>query len=260
MPEKTNISQENAEQAAERKPECPADASSVQKAGEGASGGSMNPKLKKLVDCGKAVLDYIDEEVPESPEKADRPKTALGKKWDAFNAFLDSLEPPAKDADPGSGEISAGDEPCGKKCFLRKSLGAAWTAVFLVSILAFLFAATMLATYRSMDYIKTHKGTFYPAREIVNYLTSEHAALEAAADRISGKEESISGNIFDAKTMELLKPEKIYSDEYGVYLVTSDTWYGGEHGIFIARDTENMREDLNWGLIAGRVFTYAIFE
>lgn len=260
MPEEKNTPEKNAEQAAERKPQLSADASSVQTTDEAASSGGMNPKLKKLVGYGKAVLDYIDEELPEPPEKADKPKTGLGKKWDEFNSFLDSLEPPAKDAEPGVNETSVEDKTCGKKCFLRKSLVIAWTAVFLASILGFLFAATLLSTYCSMDYIREHKGTFYPDKEIVKHLAAEHASLEAAADRVSGKEDSISDSIFDAKTMELLKPEKIYSDEYGVYIMTSDTWYGGEHGIFIARDTANMREDLNWGIIAGRVFTYAIFE
>ena len=262
MPEEKNTTQENAEQAAEQKPELSADASSVQTTGGDASSGGMKPKLKKLVGYGKAVLDYIDEELPEPPEKASKPKTGLGKKWDEFNAFLDSLEPPAKDAasDVNSDEGSAEAKPCGRKCFLRKSLVIAWTTVFLASILGFLFAETMLATYHSMDYVKEHKGTFYPDREIMKHLAAEHESLEAAADRISGEKDDIAVTAFDAKTVELLNPEKIYSDEYGVYIMTSDTWYGGEHGIFIAKDAANMREDLIWGIIAGRVFTYAIFD
>ena len=111
-----------------------------------------------------------------------------------------------------------------------------------------------------MDYVKTHTGTFYPDREIMNYLFAEHGYLEAVADRISGKQDNIPADLFDARSLEVIKPVRIYSDEYGVYLMTRDSWYGGEHGIFIAKDAENMREDFNWGVIAGRVFTYAIVD
>ena len=51
-----------------------------------------------------------------------------------------------------------------------------------------------------------------------------------------------------------------YTDEYGVYLVTSRDRYSGEHGIFIPYDAEKMPPRVSWGLIKGRVFTYAIFE
>ena len=42
--------------------------------------------------------------------------------------------------------------------------------------------------------------------------------------------------------------------------MTSKGWYNGEHGIFIAKDEENMPPDLNWGLIEGRIYTYAIYD
>ena len=41
--------------------------------------------------------------------------------------------------------------------------------------------------------------------------------------------------------------------------MTSKDWYNGEHGIFIAKDEENMPE-INWGLIEGRIYTYAIYD
>ena len=53
---------------------------------------------------------------------------------------------------------------------------------------------------------------------------------------------------------------RIYSDEYGIYLTTSKGWYNGEHGIFIAKDEEKMPPDINWGLIEGRIYTYAIYD
>ena len=39
--------------------------------------------------------------------------------------------------------------------------------------------------------------------------------------------------------------------------MTSKNWYVGENGIFIARDKHNMPDDMSWGLIEGRVYTYA---
>ena len=42
--------------------------------------------------------------------------------------------------------------------------------------------------------------------------------------------------------------------------MTAKSLYTGENGIFIARDKDNMPDDLSWGLIEGRVFTYAFFE
>ena len=42
--------------------------------------------------------------------------------------------------------------------------------------------------------------------------------------------------------------------------MTGKDWYNGEHGIFIVRDENNMPPDLNWGLIEGRIYTYAIYD
>ena len=257
MPEEQNISRENAERADEQSSADFVKDASTTASDSGASSRCPKTKLKKLWGYGKAVLDYIDEEVPEPPEKADRPKSSLRKKWDAFNAFLDSLALPAENS---VASVSAEEKTCGRRCFLNKTGVFCWASVFFASILVFLFAATMLATYTSMDYIKTHTGTFYPDREIMKYLNEEHISLEAAADRVPERADNISADLFDAKSLEVIKPIRIYSDKYGVYLVTRDSWYSGEHGIFIARDAENMREDFNWGLIAGRVFTYAIVD
>ena len=53
----------------------------------------------------------------------------------------------------------------------------------------------------------------------------------------------------------------IYEDPHGCETAPIiQTYRTGENGIFIARDKDNMPDDLSWGLIEGRVFTYAFFE
>jgi hypothetical protein len=256
MPEEKNISMDNTDRTDERKSAGAEQAASAE-SDDGVSSSSSKVGLKKLLGYGKAVLDYIDEEVPEPPEKADKPKSKLRKQWASFNSFLDSLEPPAEDGAP---DPAAGEKTGERKGFLKMTGIICWTSVFFASILAFLLAATVLATYKSMDYVKTHAGTFYPDKAVMNYLSAEHEHLEAVADRISGKQDNLSADLFDARSLEMIKPVRIYSDEYGVYLMTRDSWYGGEHGIFIAKDAGNMREDFNWGVIAGRVFAYSITD
>ena len=75
-----------------------------------------------------------------------------------------------------------------------------------------------------------------------------------------GRDDSIPFDRFDAKLIETVKPLRIYSDEYGICFMTCKDWYNGEHGIFIAKDGENMQPDINWGLIDGRIYTYAIYD
>ena len=91
----------------------------------------------------------------------------------------------------------------------------------------------------------------------------EHEALEAVAcgmTTMAGKNDDIPLEQFGEKCVELLHPVKAYSDEYGVYLMTSKDWYSGEHGIFIARDNNNLPPKLSWGLIKGRIYAYTFFH
>ena len=130
-------------------------------------------------------------------------------------------------------------------------------------VVFFLFVLTIWGTIWALDYSETHRVKFFPPDEVVAYLTSEHEKLEAAAFRMTpliGRDDSIPFDRFDAKLIETVKPLRIYSDEYGIYFMTCKDWYNGEHGIFIAKDGENMPPDINWGLIEGRIYTYAIYD
>jgi len=225
-------------------------------------GGVPQSKPKTAWAKLKAFLAYLDEEVPAPPEK-DVPDSKLKQRWTEFNAFLDSLEDPPEPEQQKTTEETVCDffRRCGDGNERAKMLKAGgdfcWNAVFIAVLLVFLFAVTMLGTIWTLDYVREHRVSFYPARDMVEYLAAAHESLEAAADAVpAGKE--ISSDQFEAELIEKLKPVKIYGDEYGVYLTTSDGWYAGEHGIFIARDAEKMPPKLSWGLIRGRVFTYAL--
>ena len=138
-----------------------------------------------------------------------------------------------------------------------------WTMFFRGTIVFFLFVLTIWGTIWALDFSEKHRIKFYPPDEVVDYLTAEHETLEKAANQIiqeSGKKDNIPFYRFDATLIATVKPVRIYSDEYGVYFMTSKGWYNGEHGIFIAKDEENMPPDLNWGLIEGRIYTYAIYD
>jgi hypothetical protein len=138
-----------------------------------------------------------------------------------------------------------------------------WTMFFRGTVFFFLFVLTIWATIWALDFSENHRIKFYPPDEIADYLTAEHESLEALAFQITplvGRNDDIPFESFDAKCVETVKPIRIYSDEYGIYLVTSKDWYNGEHGIFIAKDAENMPPDINWGLIEGRIYTYAIYD
>ena len=144
---------------------------------------------------------------------------------------------------------------------LLKSVGGfCWRVVYLGTILVFLFATALLGTAKTMEYVAEHRVSFYPAPEIVQYLADNHEHLEAVADRVTSRDWPMVLNDFDAETLDTLKPIDFYRDDYGVYIVTSRDSYAGEHGIFIAYDAEKMPPRLNWGLIKGRVFPYAIFD
>ena len=215
-----------------------------------------------------AFLNYLDEEVPETPPAEDASESKLKKSWTEFNAFLDSLEaaPGTEPATEKTYTESIRDffRRCGdreqRSAMLKKSGRFCWNLCFLALILVFLFFVTMYGTVKTLEFIQTHRVRFYPAKEVMEYLIAEHESLEKTASGIqaTGKNEVVPADTFDAKCIELLKPVKIYSDEYGVYLMTSKSWYAGEHGIFIARDAEKMPPALSWGVIEGRVFTYLL--
>ena len=228
----SNPAQENAEQAEN-------------------SSAAPQSKLKKLWGYLNAFLNYVDEEVPEPP-KTDAPESGLKKAWTSFNAFLDSLDEP----DPEPQEEAQGETGCGNP--LRKAGVFCGEAVFHGAILVALFALALLVTIKVMDFVDESHVPFYPSREVQLYLAAEHESLEAVADSLPAGD--IPLDKFDEQCLAVVKPLRIYSDEYGVYLMTSKNGYVGENGIFIARDAENMPDELSWGLIKGRIFTYAFFE
>ena len=211
-------------------------------------------KLKKLWGYFNAFLDYVDEEAPESLPESDAPKSKTKKAWAAFNAFLDSLEvadPEPQDQVPDRGNL------------LKKTGNICWEVILHGAIVVFLFALAIFGTIKAMNFVNERRVPLYPSDEVVSYLESEHESLEAIVDGLpAGKDrsDSISPDLFGEHCAAILKPLRIYSDEYGVYLMTSKNGYVGENGIFIARDKENMPGDLSWGLIKGRVFSYAFFK
>ena len=240
------------------------------------SGDARHPALKKLWGWFLWLLDYIDEEEPKRPEEPGAPQSKLKKCWRRFNAFLDSLdekngasrasELESETSRESSGGVEVGERSGNRECrasFLKKAGAAAWTLFFHAALAVFFFALTLYGTAKALDYIGGRCPDLYPADEVTEYLTAVHETLEETAyglTAVYGKCEDIPFDKFDVKTIETLKPIRIYSDEYGVYLMTSRSWYAGEHGVFIARDADNMPPKLNWGWIEGRVFAYGIYD
>ena len=269
MSEQQNRSPETAEPGGTRKPEPSVQTQPCGGAenGSAASGGLKGP-LKTLWRWFNVVVDYIDEEEPEPPKQTGAPESKLKKCLGRINAFLDFLEEGVREPKQKKtfGETLRGiREDCGSgsgRVRLLKSFGGfCWTSFYLGTILVFLFAAALLGTARIMDYVAENRGQFYPAPDVMEYLNTKHEYLEAVADRQASRDYSpMALNDFDVTTLDKLKPINCYRDDYGVYLVTSRDWYAGERGIFIAYDAEKMPPNLNWGLIKGRVFTYADFE
>ena len=200
------------------------------------------------------------------------PQSKFKRMLAAVNAFLDSLdeeepEPPPPPEKPLKESIQEFIERCRdreKRIAMLKEFGDwCWTMFFRGTVFFFLFVLTIWATIWALDFSENHRIKFYPPDEVVDYLTAEHESLETAAGRLmplAGKDDNIPPARFDAKFIETVKPIRIYSDEYGVYFMTSNGWYNGEHGIFIAKEEENMPPDLNWGLIEGRIYTYVIYN
>lgn len=209
-----------------------------------------------------------DSAIPES-----RSKRGFQKGWTAVGAFLDSLvekeepEPPPSPEKPLKESIQDFIEHCRdheKRKVMLKDFGEwSWTMFFRGTVFFFLLVLTIWGTIWALDFSDNHRIKFYPADKVVDYLTTEHESLEAAAYQITpetGKKDNIPLDHFDAKCIETVKPIEIYADEYGIYLMTSKGWYNGEHGIFIAKDEEKMPPNINWGLIEGRIYTYAIYD
>ena len=219
----------------------PADPSAAESARPSPSDSSApKSKFKRMLAAINAFLDTLDEEEPESPPPPEKPLK------ETVHDFIDRCR---------SRE---------KRIEMLKEFGEwCWTMFFRGTVFFFLFVLTIWATIWALDFIENHRIKFYPSDAVVNYLTAEHESLEAAALKLtppSGKNDNIQPESFDAKCIEVVRPIKIYGNEYGVYLMTGKGWYNGEHGIFIARDNENMPPDLNWGLIEGRIYTYAIYD
>ena len=198
-------------------------------------------KLKWLTAAVKAFLAFLDAE--DKPEPPPPPEQTLKE---SVRDFLDRWHDREK-----------------RTVMLKEFGNLCWTMVFRGTVFLFLFILTVWGTIWALDYIDTHRVQFFPPDEVVEYLAAEHETLEAAASRAAppnGKEDGIPTDRFDAKFIETVRPIRIYSDEYGVYFMSSKGWYNGEHGIFIAKDEENMPPDINWGLIEGRIYTYAIYD
>lgn len=207
--------------------------------------------------------------VPESPVPQSKVKRILA----AVNAFLESLDeeeepepppPPEKPLKESVRDFLDRWHDRDKRTVMLKEFGDwCWTMFFRGTVFFFLFVLTIWGTIWALDFSDNHRIKFFPPDEVTEYLTAEHESLESAAYRMTpliGRNDDIPLDRFDAKFIETVKPIKIYSDEYGVYFMTSKDWYNGEHGIFIAKDEENMPPDLNWGLIEGRIYTYAIYD
>jgi len=214
------------------------------------------------------IADKLDSAIPES-----KFKRGFKKFWSAANRFLESLneedepEPPPPPEKPLKESIRDFIERCRdreKRTVMLKEFGErCWTMFFHGMVYLLLFMLAILGTIWALDFSDNHRIKFYPPDEVVAYLTAEHESLEKDAYRMTpqtGKADNIPFDQFDAKLIETVKPVRIYGDQYGIYLMTSKGWYNGEHGIFIAKDVKKMPPDINWGLIEGRIYTYAIYD
>ena len=232
----------------------------------------MSEQQNQSAGTAKEDLEGLKKSPSGADASADASQSKFKKMLVAVNSFLDSLdeeepEPPPPPEKPLKESVREFIECCRdreKRIVMLKEFGEwCWTMFFRGVVFFFLFVLTIWATIWALDFSENHRIKFYPPDEVVNYLTAEHESLEAAATKlmpIAGKDDNIPLDRFNAKFIETVKPVKIYSDEYGVYFMTSKGWYNGEHGIFIAKDGENMPPDLNWGLIEGRIYTYAIYD
>ena len=266
MPEKQNqlsIPPENTDMPAQENPAPEAEASSCDRKNEQADRVSAFPDSPSQ--------KFPDKQASAIPES--KFKRGFKKGWATVGAFLDSLDveeepepppPPEKPLKESIQEFIACCRNHEKRKVMLKEFGEwSWTMFFRGTVLFFLFVLTIWGTIWALDFSENHRIKFYPPDEVVDYLTAEHEALEAVASQITPsaeKKDNIPFGRFDAKCIETVKPIKIYADEYGIYLMTSKGWYNGEHGVFIAKDEGKMPPDINWGLIEGRIYTYAVYD
>ncbi len=236
---------------------------------------SIGQKSGGELENGSSPVGSCIETDSSRPAAEDRsvPKSGWKRMFDAVNAFLNSLDeeeepdPPPPPEKPLMESVREFIDRCRdpeKRVAMLKEFGE-WSRTMILHgiVYAVLFGITIWGTIWALDFSENHRIKFYPPDEVVNYLTAEHESLEALAYRMTppvGGNDDIPVNEFDAKCVETVKPVRIYRDEYGIYLMTSKGWYNGEHGIFIAKDEENMPPDINWGLIEGRIYTYAIYD
>ena len=235
---------ENADRPAQDIPAREAGPSSRDEKNEPSSQDSAIPESKsgvrKFFAMANAFLESLDEEEPEPPPPPEKPLK------ESVREFIERW----RDREKRIAMLKEFGERCR-------------TMLFHGMVYACLFALTIWGTIWALDFSDNHRIKFYPADEVVDYLAAEHEKLEAAACQLTpsaGKKDNIPFGQFDTKCIETVKPVRIYADEYGVYLMTSKGWYNGEHGIFIAKDEEKMPPDINWGLIEGRIYTYAIYD
>ena len=234
-----------------------------------------NPNIPVQGNCTSGIGMSVPEreDMPADRNPVSVPQSKFKKMLATLKAFFDSLdeeeepEPPPPPEKPLKESIQEFMERCRdikkRKAMLKEFGGWCWIMLFRGTVFFFLFVLTIWGTIWALDFSEDHRIKFYPPDEVVEYLTSEHEALEVLACQmtpLTGKDDTIPFERFEPKLIEVVKPLKIYSDEYGIYLMTSKDWYNGEHGIFIAKDEGNMPSDINWGLIEGRIYTYAIYD
>lgn len=228
--------------------------------------------VASAVDPAEAGAENAAESHPQPEAENAAPKSKFRRALDAINKFLDELdeeepEPEPEPEKPIMETIRDFIERCRdpeKRAVMLKEFGEwCWTMFFRGTVFFFLFVLTIWGTIWALDFSENHRIKFYPPDDTVAYLTEQHEALEAQALELTplyGKLEDVPLDKLGQTFLETVKPIRIYADEYGVYFMTSKGWYNGEHGIFIARDEENMPPDINWGLIEGRIYTYAIYD
>ena len=228
--------------------------------------------VASAVDPAEAKAENAAETQPQTEVENAAPKSKFRRALDAINKFLDELDEEEPEPEPEPEKpfmetvrelIERWRDP-EKRVVMLKEFGEwCWTMFFRGTVFFFLFVLTIWATIWALDFSENHRIKFYPPDDTVTYLTEQHEALEAQALELTplyGKLEDIPLDKFGQQFLETVKPIAIRADEYGVYFMTSKGWYNGEHGIFIARDEENMPPDINWGLIEGRIYTYAIYD
>jgi len=231
-------------------------------------------KLNLILDSVNAFLKSLDEgKEPEPASDPAVPQSKLKQLLTSVNAFLKSLdkeeesEPPIPPEKPLKETVRELMDRCRdreKRHEMLKEFGEwSWTMILRGTMLLLLLAVTIWSTIWALNYSDTHRIKFFPPEEVMEYLSAEHENLENAASQLMplvGKDDDIPPDRFDAKFIETVKPLRIFGDEYGIYFMTCKDWYNGEHGIFIVKDAEHMPPDLNWGLIEGRIYTYAIYD